>query len=76
MCVRTRSANRASHVDSGSRESRILIGISAVGISVAGVAGTGEEVLTSLGGGMRTVFQLIAGDDGEDSGSGVKGEYA
>ena len=76
MCVSTRSANRESHVDSGSRESRILIGTSAVGTSVAGVAGMGEKLLISLGGGTRTVFPMIGADDGEDSGGGVKGEYA
>lgn len=73
MCVSTRSANRESHVDSGSCESRILI---AVGASVAGVTGMGEELLISLGGGTRIVFPMIDADDGEDSGGGVKGEYA
>ena len=71
MCLSTRSANLESHVDNGSCESRILIGV-----SVAGVAGMGEEVLISLGGGTRTVFPAIGADDGEDSDSGVKGEYA
>ena len=71
MFVRTRSANRESHVDSGSHESRTLIGT-----SVAGVAGIGEEVLVSLGGGTRTVFPGVGVDEGEDSDSGVRSEYA
>jgi hypothetical protein len=65
MWVRTRSPNRASHVDNGSLEFSTR-----KGDSEAGVAGSWEEERDSLRGGTRTVLGPTAGDAGGDEDTG------